>query len=117
MPAPGKSKMDAKFWKSAGLHLVERNDRGWLAATPDLVRAYLTRPEVHPIDTSCANEIALFESLMDDPFLAVADERLATLEDRDAADNYRVVLGFRGLYRDAAAAATPCMAKSLGGDT
>ena len=43
MPAPGKSKMDAKFWKSAGLHLVERNDRGWLAAEKLDIAPYLDR--------------------------------------------------------------------------
>lgn len=93
--------MDAKFWKSAGLHLVERNERGWLAVSPDLIRAYLTRPEIHPIDTSCANEVALFEALMDDPFLIVPDETLAAFQDADAADNYRLVLAYRDLLSDA----------------
>jgi len=93
--------MDARFWKSSGLHLVERNNAGWLNVTPDLIRAYLTRPEVHPIDTSCANEVALFDELMRDPYFVVPKERLATLADGDAADNYRVVLS----YRDALAAA------------
>ena len=87
--------MEAKFWKSAGLHLVERADNGWLQVTPDLIRAYLTRPEVHPIEESCANEVALFEALMEDPFLAVADNRLAQLDDQDAAENYRLVLAYR----------------------
>ncbi|MGI9424019.1 MAG: DUF6352 family protein [Hyphomicrobiaceae bacterium] len=93
--------MEIKFWKSAGLHLVDRNEDGWLNVTPDLIRAYLTRPEVHPIDTSCANEIALFEALMADPFLPVADERLGRLADADAVDNYRVVLGYRDLLASA----------------
>ena len=93
--------MPAEFWKSSGYHLVERNSDGWLDVTPDLIRAYLTRPEVHPIDTSCANETALFEALMADPFLAVAPERLAAFDDADAADNYRVVLAYRDLLADA----------------
>ena len=67
--------METRFWKSAGPHLVERNDAGWLSVTPDLIRAYLTRPEVHPIETSCAKEVALFEALMADPFAAVPDDR------------------------------------------
>ena len=83
------------FWKSSGVHLVERNNDGWLTVTPDLIRAYLTRPEVHPIDDSCPNEIATFEALMEDPFLVVPDARLATFADTDASDNYRVVLAFR----------------------
>jgi len=61
--------MEVNFWKSAGLHLVEQNADGWLKVTPDLIRAYLTRPEVHPIDGSCSNEVALFEALMEIPFV------------------------------------------------
>jgi len=83
------------FWKSAGIHLVGTNDQGWLAVTPDYLRAYYTRPEVHPIDTSCEEEVRLFEDLMADPFLAVSAERLSLLQDQDAAYNYKVVLGFR----------------------
>ncbi len=87
--------MTTEFWISSGYHLVSRNADGWLDVTQDLIRAYLTRPEVHPIDDSCAAEIATFEALMGDPFLVIADERLASFQDSDAADNYRVVLGFR----------------------
>ncbi len=83
------------FWKSAGMHLVEVSKEGWLAVTPDFLRAYYTRPEMHPIDTSCAQETKLFEDLMADPFLEVGKARLAKLEDQDAAYNYEVVLGFR----------------------
>ena len=106
MAAPSTSakksnRMAHEFWKSAGVHLVEKNETGWLRATPDLIRAYLTRPEVHPIDESCAAEIATFEALMEDPFLVIPDTRLATFEDSDAADNYRIVLGFRDVLKEA----------------
>jgi hypothetical protein len=90
-----------EFWKSSGIHLLQRNAQGWLEVTPDYVRAYLTRPEVHPIDTSCAAEIALFEELMADPFLAVPPERLAGLADKDAAESYRIVLAFRDILAEA----------------
>ena len=93
--------MELRFWKSAGLHLVQEADNGWLETTADFIRAYLTRPEVHPIDTSCNNEIALFEELMDNPFLAVDEARLAKFEDKDAAENYKVVLTYRNLLADA----------------
>lgn len=83
------------FWKSAGMHLVEVGDKGWLTVTPDFLRAYYTRPEVHPIDTSCAEETKLFEDLMADPFLDVPEERLKRIADEDAAYNYKVVLDFR----------------------
>ena len=91
----------AEFWKSSGYHLVSTNADGWLNVTPDLIRAYLTRPEVHPIEESCANEVATFDALMDDPFREITDERLAAFEDSDAADNYRVVLGFRDVLAGA----------------
>jgi hypothetical protein len=89
--------MTTEFWKSAGLHLLERRSDGWLTVTPAFLHAYLTRPEVHPIDTSCPAEIRLHDDLMADPALPVDDARLATLADQDAADNYRVVLAFRDL--------------------
>ena len=83
------------FWKSAGMQFLEVNGDGWLSVTPDFLRAYYTRPEVHPIDTSCEAETKLFEDLMADPYLEVGKERLASLEDQDAAYNYEVVLEFR----------------------
>jgi hypothetical protein len=90
-----KIRVTTEFWKSSGYHLVKRNVDGWLTVTPDLIRAYLTRPEIHPIDESCRNEVATFEALMEDPYLTIAEDRLVAFEDKDAADNYRVVLGFR----------------------
>lgn len=86
-----------EFWKSAGLHLVTRNSDGWLEVTPHFLRAYYTRPEMHPIDTSCAREVALHEALMQDPFRPVADAELAALADSEVADNYRVVLAYRDI--------------------
>jgi hypothetical protein len=83
------------FWKSAGLHLVTRNENGWLRVTSDYLRAYYTRPEIHPSEESCSAEHALFEKLMADPFAAVAPGELEAIQDKDAADNYRIILQFR----------------------
>ncbi|MTI42357.1 hypothetical protein JM93_01758 [Roseibium hamelinense] len=88
-----------EFWKSAGYHLVNRDKNGWLSVTPDLLRAYLTRPEIHPVEESCDVEHALFERLMEDPFSQILDDELARIADADTADNYRVVLGFRDHLR------------------
>lgn len=85
------------FWRSAGLHLVARTGDGWLAVTPDYLRAYLTRPEIHPIEASCPAEHALFEALMADPFRPVLPHELEAIRDPDAADNYRILLRFRDL--------------------
>lgn len=102
MPASGAlSKTMNDFWKSAGMHLVKVGENGWLTVTPDFMRAYYTRPEVHPIDTSCAEETKLFEDLMADPFLEVREDRLKRIADEDAAYNYKVVLDFRAQLADA----------------
>lgn len=85
------------FWKSAGLHLAEIGPEGWLKVTPQLLLAYWTRPEIHPIETSCIEEIRLHEDLLADPFMPVDERRLARLADPDAIDNYRAVLSFREL--------------------
>lgn len=83
------------FWKSAGYHLVEPTKNGWLRVTPDLLKAYFTRPEIHPVEESCDMEHRLFERLMDDPLAKISDDELVAIVDQDTADNYRVVLGFR----------------------
>jgi len=89
------------FWKSAGFHLVEIGAEGWLKVTPQLLLAYWTRPEVHPIETSCDEEIRLHEELLVDPLMPVDEARLARLADPDTADNYRLVLAFRELLMSA----------------
>lgn len=83
------------IWKSAGQHLTHRLDNGWLAVSEDFLRAYYTRPEIHPVEESCAVEHELFERLLDDPFAAVSAGDLARIADTDAAENYAVVLRFR----------------------
>src|SRR5256714_15492517 len=78
-----------EFWKSAGMHLLERGAEGWLQVTPDFLRAYYTRPEVHPIDTSCAAEMGLHDDLIADPLRRIHAPRLAALPDAEVAENYR----------------------------
>ena len=85
------------FWKSAGMHLLERGPEGWLQVTPAFLRAYYTRPEMHPIEESCEAEARLHEELMADPLRPVEPARLAVLADAETADNYRMVLGYRDL--------------------
>jgi len=83
------------FWRSAGLHLTAPDAQGRLAVTPDYLRAYYLRPEIHPIEESCDAERALFDALMEEPFRPVSEGELEALTDSDAADNYRAVLRFR----------------------
>ncbi|MFN0262998.1 DUF6352 family protein [Tepidamorphus sp. 3E244] len=83
------------FWRSAGIHLLDRDDNGRLTVTADFLRAYFTRPEIHPVEESCAAENALFEALMEDPLRAVGDAEIAAIADEDARENYRIVVDFR----------------------
>jgi hypothetical protein len=83
------------FWKSAGMHLLRRGPEGWLEVTPRFLRAYYTRPEMHPIEGSCEAEVRLHEALMADPLRPVAPREIEGLADKEAADNYRVVLAYR----------------------
>lgn len=82
-------------WKSSGLHLTHRTENGWLAVTPDLLRAYYTRPEIHPIEESCEAEHALFERLMTEPAADISNAELEAIADADAAENYRIILRYR----------------------
>jgi hypothetical protein len=89
------------FWKSAGMHLLELDAEGRLKVTPQFLLAYYTRPEIHPIASSCAEEIRLHEDLLADPLRPVEEERLQRIRDRDAADNYRMLLTYRDLLLEA----------------
>ena len=63
--------------------------------TDAFLSAYLHRPELRPVDDSCAAEIALHGDLLRAPRLAVDAGRIAAITDADARSNYEVVLGFR----------------------
>ena len=66
-----------------------------MRVTDDYLRAYYLRPEVHPVEESCEAERALHASLMAQPRRTVAADELDLLKDRDARDNYEIVLRFR----------------------
>lgn len=83
------------FWRSSGFHLLARTEDGRLAVTDDFLRAYLRRPELAPVEESCAAEIALHEALLEDPWLMIDDARVGELADAEARDNYPVLLAFR----------------------
>ncbi len=83
------------FWNDSGYRLLERGPQGHLAVGDDFLRAYFMRPEVRPVEESCAAERALHAALSANPREAVSEARLAELADPDARDNYRIVLGFR----------------------
>jgi hypothetical protein len=82
------------FWRNSGFHLLERDGDGRLRITDDFLRAYLLRPEIHPVEDSGAGEAALHDSLMEHPRRKVEEAELAHVEDADARGNYRILLSF-----------------------
>ena len=84
-----------QFWRSSGYHLLVPDANGRLPVSEDFLRAYWLRPEVTPVDDSCAAEVALHGELMDNPRVSVPPARLERLADPDARDNYAAVLRFR----------------------
>ncbi len=85
----------ADFWRSSGFHFLDQDDAGRLQVTDSYLRAYLARPELAPIEESCAAERALHAALLKNPREAVSGTRLAALKDPDAQENYQVALRFR----------------------
>ena len=62
-----------EFWVASGHHLTRRADHGGLVATPELIMAYLARPELMPPADACDAERDLHASLMADPLRAVSE--------------------------------------------
>lgn len=84
-----------EFWVASGHHLTRRADHGGLVVTPELVMAYLARPELLPPDDACVAERALHASLMADPLRAVAASEIGALADPDARENWSCMIDFR----------------------
>ena len=82
-------------WPSTALDRLEIDPHGQLRAGARWVAHFLDRPELALVPESCAAERRLHHALRDDPLRPVAPERLQTLADPDAADNYRAFLAFR----------------------
>ncbi|XSC47727.1 DUF6352 family protein [Bradyrhizobium sp. RDT10] len=73
-----------EFWVASGHHLTRRADHGGLVATPELIMAYLARPELMPPADACEAERDLHASLMADPLRPVSGADIARLADADA---------------------------------
>ena len=48
-----------EFWVASGHHLTRRADHGGLVATPELIMAYLARPELMPPADACDAGLAV----------------------------------------------------------
>ncbi|MBT3306226.1 MAG: hypothetical protein HN377_07045 [Alphaproteobacteria bacterium] len=85
----------AELWPNSGFRLLDRDDAGRLVVTDNFLRAYLSRPELAPVEEACDAELALYASLVEDPLRLVGAEELGRLTDPDARENYGVLLDFR----------------------
>ncbi|MDX1540196.1 MAG: DUF6352 family protein [Geminicoccaceae bacterium] len=84
----------AEVWRSSGRHLLARTSAG-LVVTDDFLRAFLLRPELAPVEESCAAERRLHERLFERPKDPVASDDVARLADPDACENWQAFLAFR----------------------
>jgi hypothetical protein len=84
-----------EFWVASGHHLTRRADHGGLVATPELIMAYLARPELMPPADACNAELRLHASLLADPLRAVSAADIAALADADARENWTFMVTFR----------------------
>ena len=66
-----------------------------MLVSDDFLRAYYLRPEVRPVDASCAGEIALHQALLEAPRMQVQAAQIDAIADTDARSNYRILLNFR----------------------
>ncbi len=84
-----------EFWVASGHHLTRRADHGGLVATPELIMAYLARPELMPPADACEAERNLHASLLADPLRPVSGADIAALADADARENWTFMMAFR----------------------
>lgn len=84
-----------EFWVASGHHLTRRADHGGLVATPELIMAYLARPELMPPADACGAERNLHAKLLADPLRPVAKADIAALADADARENWTFMINFR----------------------
>jgi hypothetical protein len=84
-----------EFWVASGHHLTHRTDHGGLVATPELIMAYLARPELMPPAEACDAERALHASLLADPVRPVSSADIAALADAEARENWTFMVNFR----------------------
>jgi hypothetical protein len=84
-----------EFWVASGHHLTRRGDHGGLLATPELIMAYLARPELMPPADACQAERNLHASLLADPLRTVSKADIAALADADARENWTFMTTFR----------------------
>jgi Family of unknown function (DUF6352) len=85
------------FWIACGHQLLDRNSSGGLVVTDEFLKAYFARPELMPPDDACATERRLHSEMLTNPRRLVGADRITSIVDNDARENWQFVLAFRDL--------------------
>ena len=83
------------FWRSCGHHFLDRDDSGGYVVTDDFLKVYLARPELIPPADACSAERNLHAALIADPRRPVAASDIMEIADKDARENWQILIGFR----------------------
>ena len=89
------------FWVSSGYRLTEPDAEGRLPVTPALLKAYLSRPELAPVEESCQTERTAHAALLADPTSTPSTKVLDAFVDQDTRANYEIFLKFRDFLVEA----------------
>jgi hypothetical protein len=83
------------FWHSCGHHFLDRDESGGYVVTDDFLKVYLARPELIPPPEACSAERNLHAALIADPRRTVAASDIMEIADKDARENWGLLIGFR----------------------
>jgi Family of unknown function (DUF6352) len=83
------------FWHSCGHHFLDRDESGGYVVTDDFLKVYLARPELIPPPAACPAERNLHAALISNPRRTVAASDVAEIADKDARENWELLIGFR----------------------
>lgn len=83
------------FWHSCGHHFLDRDESGGYVVTDDFLKVYLARPELIPPPDACSAERNLHAALSADPRRSVAASDITDIADKDARENWEILIGFR----------------------
>src|ERR1700746_853064 len=83
------------FWHSCGHHFLDRDESGGYVVTDDFLKVYLARPELIPPPEACSAERNLHAALIADPRSTVAASDIVEIADKDARENWGLLIGFR----------------------
>ena len=84
-----------EFWHSCGHHFLDRDESGGYVVTDDFLKVYLARPELIPPPEACSAELNLHAALIADPRRSVAASDITEIADKDARENWELLIGFR----------------------